>query len=166
MMDTMLGHNRSATADAEDLIDTFSRVPAELDADTVGRAITLAKQMRLAADELDKARKEDTAELRKRLADLERPYKLAHERLEDARREMLERLGAWLQKAGKRQEKNEFGLQVYQKVRVWFVVDDAGRLPPQYTRIVADTAAIERALRAGYEIPGVRPVEKISTIVV
>lgn len=159
-------HNVGPTTEAESLLEAFERCPGELDEMTARAAITLAKQMRLEIDELDGARKDDTAELRQRLADEERPYRQAGERLKQAREDLLLRLRAYLDEAGIECLKNELGLQVYMKRSTAFEVVDPAAVPLQFKRLVVDEDLVKAGLKDWGEIPGIRRVEKTTTIVV
>ena len=166
-MDTVtIGHNRTATADAEDLLDTFERAPEVLDESAAQAAITLAKQMKLEIDGLFVDRREDNAELRERLVDAERPYNLALERLGEARGKLIARLGDYLKATGRPTLKNALGLQVYSKRRLGFQIEDQAKLPAAFTRAVPDEAMIEAALKRGETVPGVKRVETITFVVV
>ena len=158
--------NIGPTTEAESLLDAFERCPGELDEQTARAAITLAKQMRMELDELNVARKDDTAELRRQLADQERPYKVACEQMESARKVLLERLAAFLEATGQERLKNELGLQAYTKRSMTFAIENPEAVPDAYKRLVIDEDLIMAALKRGATIPGVRRDEKISTIVV
>ena len=159
-----IGHNRALISDAEELLEAFERAPETLDAETAEAAITLAKQMKLAADDLASSRKAAAEPLRAEIALLEAPYKDATERLEKARAGLIGRLAAYLDGMGKDAMRTSLGLTVYRKRSVGFEVEDAKKLPRKF--LVPDTARIEHAIRSGEEVPGVRIVEKITTVVV
>lgn len=159
------GSNSTPFTEAESLLDTFVRVPDHLDETSIEAAITLAKQMKLAADDLDQARKDDTADLRDRLADQERPYKATHDKIEEARQTMLQRLGVWLKDAGKERERNSLGIMARRQKRGGWEIEDEALLPLDCWTRQPDSKKIGRLIEDGQDVPGVRRIETFKTIV-